>query len=65
MGVGIEKYLVRYIIKFGFGIVFVIIEENIDFKKIVIEGVNNLKMFIDIIKEIGISKVGKEEWKQF
>lgn len=63
MGVGIEKYLVRYIIKFGFGIVFVIIEENIDFKKIVIEGVNNLKMFIDIIKEIGISKVGKEEWK--
>lgn len=63
MGVGIEKYLVRYIIKFGFGIVFVIIEENIDFKKLVIEGVNNLKMFIDIIKEIGISKVGKEEWK--
>lgn len=63
MGVGIEKYLVRYIIKFGFGIVFVIIEENIDFKKIVIEGVNNLKMFIDIIKEIGISKVGKEELK--
>lgn len=63
MGVGIEKYLVRYIIKFGFGIVFVIIEENIDFKKLVIEGVNNLKMFIDIIKEIGISKVGKEKWK--
>lgn len=63
MGVGIEKYLVRYIIKFGFGIVFVIIEENIDFKKLDIEGVNNLKMFIDIIKEIGISKVGKEEWK--
>lgn len=63
MGVGIEKYLVKYIIKFGFGIVFVIIEENIDFKKLVIEGVNNLKMFIDIIKEIGISKVGKEEWK--
>lgn len=63
MDVGIEKYLVRYIIKFGFGIVFVIIEENIDFKKLVIEGVNNLKMFIDIIKEIGISKVGKEEWK--
>lgn len=63
MGVGIEKYLVRYIIKFGFGIVFVIIEENIDFKKLVIEGVNNLKMFIDIIKEIGISKVGKEELK--
>lgn len=63
MGVGIEKYLVRYIIKFGFGIVFVIIEENIDFEKLVIEGVNNLKMFIDIIKEIGISKVGKEEWK--
>lgn len=63
MGVGIEKYLVRYIIKFGFGIVFVIIEENIDFEKLVIEGVNNLKMFIDIIKEIGISKVGKEKWK--
>lgn len=63
MGVGIEKYLVRYIIKFGFGIVFVIIEENIDFEKLVIEGVNNLEMFIDIIKEIGISKVGKEEWK--
>lgn len=63
MGVGIEKYLVRYIIKFGFGIVFVIIEENIDFEKLVKEGVNNLKMFIDIIKEIGISKVGKEEWK--
>lgn len=63
MGVEIEKYLVKYIIKFGFGIVFVIIEENIDFKKLVIEGVNNLKMFIDIIKEIGISKVGKEEWK--
>lgn len=63
MGVGIEKYLVRYIIKFGFGIVFVIIEENIDFEKLVIEGVNNLKMFIDIIKEVGISKVGKEEWK--
>lgn len=63
MGVGIEKYLVRYIIKFGFGIVFVIIEENIDFEKLVIEGVNNLKMFIDIIKEIGISKVGKEELK--
>lgn len=63
MGVGIEKYLVRYIIKFGFGIVFVIIEENIDFKKLVIEGVNNLKMFIDIIKEIGLSKVGKEKWK--
>lgn len=63
MGVGIEKYLVKYIIKFGFGIVFVIIEENIDFKKLVIEGVNNLKMFIDIIKEIGISKVGKEKWK--
>lgn len=63
MGVGIEKYLVRYIIKFGFGIVFVIIEENIDFEKLVIEGVNNLKMFIDIIKEIGISKVGKKEWK--
>lgn len=61
MGVGIEKYLVRYIIKFGFGIVFVIIEENIDFEKLVIEGVNNLKMFIDIIKEIGISKVGKKE----
>lgn len=36
MGVGIEKYLVRYIIKFGFGIVFVIIEENIDFEKLVI-----------------------------
>lgn len=63
MGVGIEKYLVKYIIKFGFGIVFVIIEENIDFKKLVIEGVNNLKMFIDIIKEIGISKLGKEKWK--
>lgn len=63
MGVGIEKYLVRYIIKFGFGIVFVIIEENIDFEKLVIEGVKNLKMFIDIIKEIGISKVGKEELK--
>lgn len=63
MGVGIEKYLVRYIIKFGFGIVFVIIEENIDFEKLVIEGVNNLKMFIDIIKEIGLSKVGKEKWK--
>lgn len=63
MGVGIEKYLVRYIIKFGFGIVFVIIEENIDFEKLVIEGVNNLEMLIDIIKEIGISKVGKEEWK--
>lgn len=63
MGVGIEKYLVKYIIKFGFGIVFVIIEENIDFKKLVIEGVNNLKMFIDIIKEIGICKVGKEKWK--
>lgn len=63
MGVGIEKYLVRYIIKFGFGIVFVIIEENIYFEKLVIEGVNNLKMFIDIIKEIGISKVGKEKWK--
>lgn len=63
MGVGIEKYLVRYIIKFGFGIVFVIIEEIIDFEKLVIEGVNNLKMFIDIIKEIGISKVGKEKWK--
>lgn len=63
MGVGIEKYLVRYIIKFGFGIVFVIIEENIYFEKLVIEGVNNLKMFIDIIKEIGISKVGKEELK--
>lgn len=63
MGVGIEKYLVRYIIKFGFGIVFVIIEENIDFEKLVIEGVKNLKMFIDIIKEIGISKVGKEKWK--
>lgn len=63
MGVGIEKYLVRYIIKFGFGIVFVIIEENIDFKKLVIEGVKNLKMFIDIIKEFGISKVGKEELK--
>lgn len=63
MGVGIEKYLVRYIIKFGFGIVFVIIEENIDFEKLVIEGVKNLKMFIDIIKEFGISKVGKEELK--
>lgn len=63
MGVGIEKYLVRYIIKFGFGIVFVIKEENIYFEKLVIEGVNNLKMFIDIIKEIGISKVGKEELK--
>lgn len=63
MGVGIEKYLVRYIIKFGFGIVFVIIEENIYFEKLVIEGVNNLKLFIDIIKEIGISKVGKEKWK--
>lgn len=63
MGVGIEKYLVRYIIKFGFGIVFVIIEENIYFEKLVIEGVNNLKLFIDIIKEIGISKVGKEELK--
>lgn len=63
MGVEIEKYLVKYIIKFGFGIVFVIIEENIYFEKLVIEGVNNLKMFIDIIKEIGINKVGKEELK--
>lgn len=64
MGVGIEKYLVRYTTKFGFGIVSVITEENTDSEKLVIEGANNSKTSTDITKETGTSKAGKEEWKQ-
>lgn len=64
MGVEIEKYLVKYTTKFGFGIVSVIIEENTDSKKLAIEGANNSKTSTDITKETGTSKVGKEELKQ-
>lgn len=64
MGVGIEKYLVRYTTKFGFGIVSVITEENTDSEKLVIEGANNSKTSTDITKETGTSKAGKEKWKQ-
>lgn len=64
MGVGIEKYLVRYTTKFGFGRVSVIVEENTDSEKLVIEDTNSSKTSTDITEETGTDKAGEEDWKQ-
>lgn len=61
MGVGIEKYLVRYTTKFGFGRVSVIVEENTDSEKLVIEDTNSSKTSTDITEETGTDKAGEED----